>query len=247
MVWLLNWQKSGGPEAPAKKDFFFAPAFLICLCKILKLFRFAMMNQSLTKQNTIIAQISLDYLIEQSASDCTACNGCEPKQMEITMLVAVGKGIELEVDVTRLNNEVRDHVMRTGLRSLLVDAHASATVKADPENYIKRSRELVEKKLASLYAGVVRAQSLGGLKAPTDPVGMVILRLARKAVQRDRAKEIASAPKAEKLALLNKLAAAYAAEHDETLRARAVKIAALEEGDPVPPAILTKPAKKKAA
>jgi hypothetical protein len=93
----------------------------------------------------------------------------------------------------------------------------------------------------------VRAQSLGGLKAPTDPVGMVILRLARKAVQRDRAKEIASAPKAEKLALLNKLAAAYAAEHDETLRARAMKIAALEEGNPVPPAVLTKPAKKKAA
>jgi hypothetical protein len=34
---------------------------------------------------------------------------CEPNQMEMTMLVAVGKGIELEVDVTRLNNEVRDH------------------------------------------------------------------------------------------------------------------------------------------
>jgi hypothetical protein len=73
--------------------------------------------------------------------------------MEMTMLVAVGKGIELEVDVTRLNNEVRDHAMRTGLRNLLMDAHASATAKADPENYIKRSRELAEKKLASLYAG----------------------------------------------------------------------------------------------
>jgi hypothetical protein len=66
---------------------------------------------------------------------------CEPKQMEMTMLVAVGKGIELEVDVPRLNNEVRDHVMRTGLRNLLMDAHASATAKVDPENYIKRSRE----------------------------------------------------------------------------------------------------------
>ena len=78
------------------------------------------------------------------------------------MLVAVGKGIELEVDVRRFNSEVRDHVMRTGLRNLLMDAHASATAKADPENYIKRSRELAEKKLASLYAGVVRAHSIGG-------------------------------------------------------------------------------------
>ena len=125
------------------------------------------------------------------------------------MLVAVGKGIELEVDVSRLNDEVRDHVMRTGLRNLLMDAHASATAKADPENYIKRSRELAERKLASLYTGIVRAQSFGGPKAPTDPVAMVILRLARKAVQRDRAKEIASVPKAGKLALVNKLAAAY--------------------------------------
>jgi len=165
------------------------------------------------------------------------------------MFVAIGKGIELDVDVTRFNGEVHEHILRTGLRNLLMDAHASATAKGDPENYINRSRELAEKKLASLYAGIVRAQSFGAPKAPTDPVAMVILRLARKAVQRDRAKEIAAAPKAEKLALLNKLAAAYAAEHDATLRPRAVEIVALEEGEPLPakPAIVTKPPKKKAA
>jgi hypothetical protein len=165
------------------------------------------------------------------------------------MLVAIGKGIELEVDVARFNSEVHEHIVRTGLRNLLMDAHASATAKVDPETYIKRSRELAEKKLASLYAGVVRAQSFGGPKAPTDPVATVILRLARKAVQRDRTKEIAAAPKAEKLALLNRLAAAYAAEHDATLRPRAVEIAALEEGEPLSakPAIVTKPTKKKAA
>ena len=75
------------------------------------------------------------------------------------MLVAIGKGIELDVDVTRFNSEVHDHIVRTGLRNLLMDAHASATAKADPDNYIKRSREMAEKKLASLYAGVVRAHS----------------------------------------------------------------------------------------
>jgi hypothetical protein len=165
------------------------------------------------------------------------------------MLVAIGKTIEIDVDVARFNSEVHDHIVRTGLRNLLMDAHASATAKADPENYIPRSRELAEKKLASLYAGVIRAQSFGRPKAPTDPVAMVILRLARKAVQRDRASDIAAAPKTEKLALLNKLAAAYAAEHDATLRPRAVDIVALEEGEPLPakPAIVTKPAKKKAA
>jgi hypothetical protein len=69
------------------------------------------------------------------------------------MLVAIGKGIELDVDVTRFNGEVHDHIVRTGLHNLLMDAHASATAKADPDNYIQRSRELAEKKLASMYAG----------------------------------------------------------------------------------------------
>jgi hypothetical protein len=169
---------------------------------------------------------------------------CRIKQMESIMLVAVGKGIETEVDVTRFNNEVRDHVMRTGLRNLLMDAHASATAKADPENYIKRSRELVEKKLASLYAGVVRTQS-SGPKAPTDPVAMVILRLARKAVI--SRPEVAAASKADRLALINKLASAYAAQHDAQLRPRAQKIVALEEGEPLPATKHEPPKKKRAA
>jgi len=137
------------------------------------------------------------------------------------MLVAIGKGIELDVDVTQFNSEVHDHILRTGLRNLLMDAHASATAKADPDNYIKRSRELAEKKLASLYAGVVRAQSLGGPKAPTDPVAMVIMRLARKAIA--SRPEVAAASNADRLATINRLAAEYAKEHDAQLRPRAEK------------------------
>ena len=64
------------------------------------------------------------------------------------MLVAIGKGIEIDVDVARFNSKVHDHIVRTGLRNLLMDAHASATAKANPDNYIQRSRELAEKKLA---------------------------------------------------------------------------------------------------
>ena len=150
------------------------------------------------------------------------------------MLVAIGKGIELDVDVTRFNSELHDHLLRTGLRNLLMDAHASATAKADPEGYVKKSRELAEKKLASLYAGVVRAQSFGGPKAPTDPVAMVILRLARKAVI--SRPEIAAASKADRLATINRLAAEYAKEHDAQLRPRAEKIVALEndQAEPTP-------------
>ena len=150
------------------------------------------------------------------------------------MLVAIGKGIELNVDVTRFNSEVHDHLLRTGLRNLLMDAHASATAKADPEGYVKKSRELAEKKLASLYAGVVRAQSFGGPKAPTDPVAMVVLRLARKAVI--SRPEVAAASNADRLATINRLAAEYAKEHDAQLRPRAEKIAALEndQAEPTP-------------
>jgi hypothetical protein len=142
------------------------------------------------------------------------------------MLVAIGKGIELEVDVTRFNGEVHDHIVRTGLRNLLMDAHASATAKSDPDHFVNRSRELAEKKLASLYAGVIRAQSFGGPKAQTDPVAMVILRLARKAVM--SRPEIAAASKADRLATINKLAGEYAKEHDAQLRPRAEKIVVLE-------------------
>src|SRR4029079_7285959 len=120
--------------------------------------------------------------------------------MGTTMLVAIGKGIELEVDVTRFNSEVHDHLVRTGLRNVLMDAHASATAKADPEGYVKKSRELAEKKLASLYTGILRVQSIGGSAKPTDPVSAVVMRLARMAIQKEKGSDIACAAAAERLA-----------------------------------------------
>jgi hypothetical protein len=150
------------------------------------------------------------------------------------MLVSIGKGIELDVDVTRFNSEVNDHILQTGLRNLLMDAHAGATVKADPENYLKRSRELAEKKLVSLYAGIVRVH--GGMAKRTDPVSAVVMRLARRAIQKEKASDIAAAPKDQRLALINRLAAEYAQSHDVALRPRAEKIVVLEnaEVEPLP-------------
>jgi hypothetical protein len=154
------------------------------------------------------------------------------------MLVAVGKSIELDVDVTRFNSEVRDFILRTGVRNLLMDAHASATAKANPDNYVRRSREMAEKKLASLYAGVVRAQTIGGPKTASDPISQVIMRLARKAIV--SRPEVAAASNADRLATINRLAAEYAKGHDAQLRPRAEKIVALEN-DQAEPAPVQKP------
>jgi hypothetical protein len=109
----------------------------------------------------------------------------------------------------------------TGLRNLLMDAHASATAKADPDNYIKRSRELAEKKLASLYAGVVRAQTIGGPKTASDPISQVIMRLARKAVV--SRPEIAAASKADRLATINRLAAEYDRRRKKSSRSKTTR------------------------
>jgi hypothetical protein len=169
--------------------------------------------------------------------------------MELTMLVAIGKGIELDVDPARFNAEVTAHVMKIGLRNILMDSHANAAQKADPANYVAKSRELAEKKLASMYDGIVRVATVGsGIAKPTDPVAQVILRLARKAVQKDQAKEIAALPKSIRLAALNKRAMEYATAHDAALRPRAVKIVELENDEPEPvKAAPAKPAKRKAA
>jgi hypothetical protein len=148
------------------------------------------------------------------------------------MQVNIGKGLTMTVDETRFNPEVMNHIVSIGLRNLLGDAHANATAKADPTGYVAKSRELAERKLQSLYDGIVRAQSTGGIAKPTDPVAQVILRLARKAVQKDPAKELAALPKTVRLAALNKRAMEYATAHDAALRPRAVKIVELESDEP---------------
>lgn len=76
------------------------------------------------------------------------------------MLVNIGKNITLDVDVKRLAQHVpvMEHVVYIGLRNILMDAHASATAKEHPQTFVAMSRELAEKKLASMYAGEVRAR-----------------------------------------------------------------------------------------
>jgi hypothetical protein len=148
--------------------------------------------------------------------------------------INIGKGLTVDVDTKQFNEEVFNHIIKIGLKNLLGDSHAGITAKAHPTDFVEKSREAAQRKLQALYDGVTRTQGTGnGFKAPTDPVAMVVLRLARKHVQKALAAELAAAPKDQRLAVLNKLATEYASAHDATLRPRAMQIVALENDEPV--------------
>lgn len=71
--------------------------------------------------------------------------------------VAIGKGIELSIDETRLPAPVMAHVVYMGLRNVLMDSHASHTKEADGDNYVANSRATAERKLEAMYNGEVRS------------------------------------------------------------------------------------------
>lgn len=100
------------------------------------------------------------------------------------MLVKIGKGIELDCDLSKLAlppesalSDVAAHIVYLGLRNTLMDAHAGIT--SDMDDYVAKSQAVSEKKLAAMYAGEVRAA--GGTRE-TDPVRSEAKRLAIKAV-----------------------------------------------------------------
>lgn len=106
------------------------------------------------------------------------------------MLVNIGKGIELDVDTTKLNEAVKAHVEYIGLRNILMDSHAGVTAEKS-ENVEAASRAMAEKKLAAMYAGEVR--SVGTRTG--DPVKAEAIRLASdqiKAAARKAGKKVSS-------------------------------------------------------
>lgn len=97
------------------------------------------------------------------------------------MLVKIGKGIELDVDTSRLGfsnlTPVGESIVYLGLRNRLMDSHASVTT--DEEDYVEKSQAAAEKVLAALYAGEVR--TVGTREG--DPVRAEAKRLAVAAVK----------------------------------------------------------------
>jgi hypothetical protein len=96
--------------------------------------------------------------------------------MEINMLVQIGKGIELDApDFSSFSKDVQDHIVYTGLRNLLQDAHASMTAeKANGGDVTALSREMAERKLAALVRGDLRVATT----REGDPVKAEAMRLA---------------------------------------------------------------------
>lgn len=104
--------------------------------------------------------------------------------METEMKVNIGKGIELDVDVTKLGfaaesamTPVARHVVYLGLRNPLMDSHAGITT--DETDYVAKSRAQAEKKLEAMYNGEVRTAGT----REGDPVKAEARRLAVRAVE----------------------------------------------------------------
>ena len=95
------------------------------------------------------------------------------------MKVNVGKSIELDVDTSKLNETVMQHVIYIGLRNILMDAHASVTRESDGDQVEANSRAASEKKLAAMYNGEVRV--VGTREG--DPVKAEAIRLATNAIR----------------------------------------------------------------
>jgi len=96
------------------------------------------------------------------------------------MIVNIGKDIELNVDVTKLPENVRAHVEYIGLRNILMDAHASVT-KESSANVYADSLAVAEKKLAAMYNGEIRVAS----SRTGDPVRALAIKLATNAIVAD--------------------------------------------------------------
>lgn len=90
------------------------------------------------------------------------------------MLINIGKGIEMDVDVAKLPADVLSHVQYIGLRNILMDAHSGVT-KEKATDVVAESRAVSEKKLAAMYAGQVRATSAG---RTSDPIAAEMKKIA---------------------------------------------------------------------
>jgi hypothetical protein len=96
------------------------------------------------------------------------------------MIVNIGKGIELDCPDT-FTADVTAHIMRIGLRNILMDSHASVTAEkvGDGGDVVAESKAVAEKKLAALIAGDLRTSAT----RISDPVKKEAMRLAIAAVE----------------------------------------------------------------
>lgn len=89
------------------------------------------------------------------------------------MKVNIGKGIELDIDTSKLNESVMAHVVYIGLRNILMDSHAAITKESDGDNMQANAEAAAMKKLDAMYNGEIR---VAGTREG-DPVRAEAIRL----------------------------------------------------------------------
>lgn len=148
-------------------------------------------------------------------------------------MVNIGKGIVIDVDMSAFPDNVRDHVMYIGVRNILMDSHANITRESDGENVVANSTSVANKKLDAMYNGEVR---IGATRAPRDPIGAIMARMATNEVHKiikGHGKNPAKVQKAWMTATVTK----RLADNDARLRAAAQKevddVAALVAGSDI--------------
>lgn len=84
--------------------------------------------------------------------------------------IGIGEAGEISVDETRFNETVKAYIFNYGLKQMLNDVHASVTkkVEADDLKRVEQKLALVQKKLASLYAGEVAQARVGTTGSPVE-------------------------------------------------------------------------------
>jgi hypothetical protein len=112
------------------------------------------------------------------------------------MIIDAGKGIAIEVLVDQLPPVALDHVIKIGLRNLLMDSQAGVKGPA-------KAREKVNNKLASLMQGVIRAPMA---VRPINPVEKVALMKALAEIWETRIEDLAKIKSAKRDAEARRLA-----------------------------------------
>jgi len=89
------------------------------------------------------------------------------------MLVNISKGLELDVDFGRFNQDVINHLLYIGAKNVLQDSHAGVTPEKSAD-VAADSLAVAQKKLESMYAGEIRTAT----SRTADPVKAEAIKIA---------------------------------------------------------------------
>lgn len=105
--------------------------------------------------------------------------------INVSHTIDIGKTLQVSVDVGRLPESALEHVIKIGLRNILMDSHAGVNTTKYPEADAAKIREMsletAMKKLEAMYRGEIRSNATTR-EASLTPVEKEARRLAREYV-----------------------------------------------------------------